>query len=317
MVQPASVDLRLGDSFRVFHNHLAPAIDLDRPPEHLTELIVIDPDKSFVIHPGEFVLGATLERVQLPDDVVARIEGKALDVETPVPTVAGWKTMGTLEVGDLVFDPDGRPVPGGRRDRGDGWVASAARSAFSDGTSRDRGRRPSLGGETQDDPAPGQASRAHDARARGRTSGRGNEYRYRRSAAPRRSKYAAKDLPIDPYVLGAWIGDGTSTTAVLTSADPPVLEAVAAAGYGVANTAGPLAYRIGGADHVRDPVTGRYAANGSLHSTLRARALGQQAHPRALPHGQRRTAPGAARRPDGHRRLCRHARPLRHHDVQP
>ncbi len=45
MVQPASVDLRLGDSFRVFHNHLAPAIDLDRPPEHLTELIVIDPDE--------------------------------------------------------------------------------------------------------------------------------------------------------------------------------------------------------------------------------------------------------------------------------
>jgi dCTP deaminase len=77
MVQPASVDLRLGDSFRVFHNHLAPAIDLDRPPEHLTELIEIDADESFVIHPGEFVLGATLERVSLPDDVVARIEGKS------------------------------------------------------------------------------------------------------------------------------------------------------------------------------------------------------------------------------------------------
>jgi len=77
MVQPASVDLRLGDSFRVFHNPLAPAIDLDRPPEHLTELIMIRPDESFVIHPGEFVLGATLERVELPDDVVARIEGKS------------------------------------------------------------------------------------------------------------------------------------------------------------------------------------------------------------------------------------------------
>src|SRR3954471_19141644 len=77
MVQPASVDLRLGDSFRVFHNHLAPAIDLDQPPERLTELIRVESGKSFVIHPGEFVLGATLERVSLPDDVVARIEGKS------------------------------------------------------------------------------------------------------------------------------------------------------------------------------------------------------------------------------------------------
>jgi deoxycytidine triphosphate deaminase len=111
MVQPASVDLRLGDSFRVFHNHLAPAIDLDSPPAHLTELITVPPDKSFVIHPGEFVLGRTLEQVSLPDDVVARIEGKALDVETPVPTTDGWKMMSDIEVGDHVFDPDGRPVP--------------------------------------------------------------------------------------------------------------------------------------------------------------------------------------------------------------
>jgi hypothetical protein len=60
---------------------------------------------------------------------------------------------------------------------------------------------------------------------------------------------------------------------MLTTTDPPILEAVAAAGYGVAKASGPLAYRIGGAEHMRDRATGRYAPNGSLHSTLRALGL--------------------------------------------
>src|SRR4051794_961762 len=77
MVQPASVDLRLGSSFRVFHNHRITAIDLADPPKNITELVEIDADDSFVIHPGEFVLGSTQEYVELPDDVVARIEGKS------------------------------------------------------------------------------------------------------------------------------------------------------------------------------------------------------------------------------------------------
>jgi dCTP deaminase len=77
MVQPASVDLRLGCSFRVFHNHRTSAIDLREPPTNLTEHVTAQPGESFVIHPGEFVLGVTEERVAIPDDVVARIEGKS------------------------------------------------------------------------------------------------------------------------------------------------------------------------------------------------------------------------------------------------
>jgi dCTP deaminase len=77
MVQPASVDLRLGDSFRVFHNHRATAIDLRDPPSNLTEEVVMPDGEAFVIHPGEFCLGRTLEWVQIPDDIVARIEGKS------------------------------------------------------------------------------------------------------------------------------------------------------------------------------------------------------------------------------------------------
>src|ERR1700710_768664 len=77
LVQPASVDLRLGTSFRVFHNHRIQVIDLADPPTGLTEKVEVSDDEPFVIHPNEFVLGRTAEHVELPDDVVARIEGKS------------------------------------------------------------------------------------------------------------------------------------------------------------------------------------------------------------------------------------------------
>jgi dCTP deaminase len=77
MVQPASVDLKLGASFRVFHNHRIQVIDLADPPTGLTEHVEVSADEPFVIHPNEFVLGRTEEHVELPDDVVARIEGKS------------------------------------------------------------------------------------------------------------------------------------------------------------------------------------------------------------------------------------------------
>ncbi|HMJ35768.1 MAG TPA: dCTP deaminase [Baekduia sp.] len=77
MVQPASVDLKLGTSFRVFHNHRIQTIDLAAPPQGLTEPVEVAADEPFVIHPNEFVLGRTEEHVEMPDDLVARIEGKS------------------------------------------------------------------------------------------------------------------------------------------------------------------------------------------------------------------------------------------------
>jgi dCTP deaminase len=77
MVQPASVDLKLGTSFRVFHNHRIQVIDLADPPQGLTEPVEVEKDEPFVIHPNEFVLGRTEEHVEMPADVVARIEGKS------------------------------------------------------------------------------------------------------------------------------------------------------------------------------------------------------------------------------------------------
>lgn len=75
-VQPSSVDLRVGDGFRIFVNHKYSEIDPRSPQEDLTQLVEVG-DGPFMLHPGEFVLGSTLERVKLGDDVVARLEGKS------------------------------------------------------------------------------------------------------------------------------------------------------------------------------------------------------------------------------------------------
>jgi dCTP deaminase len=78
MVQPSSIDVRLDRFFRVFLNHTTGVIDVKENLEELTQLVEIpDEDTPFILHPGEFVLGATLERVALPVDLVARIEGKS------------------------------------------------------------------------------------------------------------------------------------------------------------------------------------------------------------------------------------------------
>jgi dCTP deaminase len=112
LVQPASIDLRLGDSFRVFHNHRVTAIDLRDVPTNLTEEVAIGRDEAFVIHPGEFCLGRTLEWVELPDDVVARVEGKSsvgrlgLIVHATAGFVdPGWKGTLTLELNNLTRVP--------------------------------------------------------------------------------------------------------------------------------------------------------------------------------------------------------------------
>ncbi len=77
LIQPASVDVRVDSRFRVFHNSRYPFIDVRQPMEDLTELVEKAGEEPFILHPGEFVLGQTLENVTLPDDLVARLEGKS------------------------------------------------------------------------------------------------------------------------------------------------------------------------------------------------------------------------------------------------
>jgi dCTP deaminase len=76
-IQPSSVDLHLDRFFRVFRNHTMRVIDVKEDQSELTELVEVGTDDSFILHPGEFVLGSTSERVALPTDLVARLEGKS------------------------------------------------------------------------------------------------------------------------------------------------------------------------------------------------------------------------------------------------
>jgi len=76
-VQPASVDIRLDHRFRVFRSSRHAFIDLARPLDDVTELVEVPAGTPFILHPGEFVLGSTRERLRLPDDIVSRVEGKS------------------------------------------------------------------------------------------------------------------------------------------------------------------------------------------------------------------------------------------------
>jgi dCTP deaminase len=112
LIQPSSVDVRVDRFFRVFHNNRYPFIDVKQEQEDLTELVEVDGDQPFVLHPGEFVLGSTLERVRLPDDLVARLEGKSslgrlgLLIHSTAGFIdPGWDGHVTLELSNVANLP--------------------------------------------------------------------------------------------------------------------------------------------------------------------------------------------------------------------
>ena len=111
-IQPASVDLRLDRKLLVFSNFRMPHIDVRKGLEDLTEEVEIGDDAPFILHPGEFVLGSTLEHIELPDDLVARLEGKSslgrigLVIHSTAGFVdPGWKGHLTLELSNLARLP--------------------------------------------------------------------------------------------------------------------------------------------------------------------------------------------------------------------
>jgi dCTP deaminase len=111
-VQPSSVDLHVDDRFRVFANTRYPYIDVRTEMPDLTELVEVDEGEPFILHPGEFVLGATAERVSLPDDLVARLEGKSslgrlglLIHSTAGYVDPGWDGYLTLELSNVANLP--------------------------------------------------------------------------------------------------------------------------------------------------------------------------------------------------------------------
>ncbi len=280
LMQPSSLDVRVDRLFRVFRNSRYPYIDVKQAQEELTELVEVEGDEPFILHPGEFVLGSTLERIALPDDLVARLEGKALALDTEIPTPSGWRTMEQLAPGDLVFDITGAPtvvvaatsVMEGRPCRevllsdGTTVVCDAQHQWLTiDKNGRRAGRR-RLEVRSTDEIA--LSLRVRD------------ELNHQIPLAGP-AQYPERELPVDPYVLGAWIGDGTTSKAEITCADREILDEIELTGLAVApQWTRPLAYRIGGVGHTRDPLTGRLTANESLNSTLRWMGLlGRKAIP--------------------------------------
>jgi dCTP deaminase len=111
-VQPSSIDLHVDRTFRTFHNARHPYIDVKKEMGGLTEVVEVDGDTPFILHPGEFVLGSTLERVALPDDLVARLEGKSslgrlglLIHSTAGYVDPGWDGYLTLELSNVANLP--------------------------------------------------------------------------------------------------------------------------------------------------------------------------------------------------------------------
>lgn len=111
-IQPASVDVHMDRKILVFRNSRMPYIDVRRDIKDLTELQMIEDDQPFILHPGEFVLASTLEHIEVPDDLVARLEGKSslgriglLIHSTAGYVDPGWKGHLTLELSNVANLP--------------------------------------------------------------------------------------------------------------------------------------------------------------------------------------------------------------------
>ena len=107
-IQPASVDLHLDNKFRLFRSTVHAYVDIKEEMPDLTELVKIEPDKPFILHPGEFVLGGTVECISLPDDIVARVDGRSslgrlgLLIHSTAGFVdPGWQGCLTLELSNV------------------------------------------------------------------------------------------------------------------------------------------------------------------------------------------------------------------------
>jgi len=217
MIQPSSIDVRLDRYFRVFANHRYTHIDPMVEQDDLTELVEAQDEEPFVLHPGEFVLGSTLEVITLGDDLASRLEGKALALDTEVPTPRGWTTMERLEPGDEVFDQSGRPTEVvaatevmSRRpcyevvlSDGSRFVADAQHQWLTT-TKAERGRR-------RHGVEPVASTRTTEQLAA--TLRNGLEWNHHVPVAGAAQYADRDDLSIDPYVLGVWLGDGTPTSA--------------------------------------------------------------------------------------------------------
>lgn len=165
---------------------------------------------------------------------------KALALDTPIATPGGWTTMGEVAVGDFVFDEAGTPTR--VLSKSPVWKAPTYRVRFSDGAALVAcgdhewwvERRTTSGTYVPD--------RVRTEDLVGNLTDRHGSRRFRvPNAQPLRLPDA--DLPIDPYALGAWLGDGHSDDGRITGVDRGVFERIEGAGYEVRQMA--VAKRVG------------------------------------------------------------------------
>lgn len=105
-----SLDLRLGKRFRIFNHSRVPYIDPNNPRsgnDMMTEIGVKD-GEPFILQPGDFVLATTMETVTLPNDLLARLEGRSslgrlgIVVHSTASVFdPGWHGVCVLELGNL------------------------------------------------------------------------------------------------------------------------------------------------------------------------------------------------------------------------
>lgn len=191
--------------------------------------------------------------------------GKALALDTPIPTHGGWKTMGEIEVGDVLFDECGQPcivtlateVMEGRH---------CYEVEFSDGTTvvadadhlwqtHTRAYRKALSRTPRPRSAPTVVTTEQI-----KNSLRVDSIQVANHAVPLPApvEYPEQNLPIPPYLLGAWLGDGTSTGASIASNDPEIPEAFAAEGYPIHKLPRPFTWSISDGTRSRSETTGAY-----------------------------------------------------------
>ena len=230
LIQPSSVDVRLDRYFRVFNNQKYTHIDPSTRQDELTSLSEVDDGEPFVLHPGEFVLASTLEVVTLPDDLAGRLEGKALCVDTPIPTPQGPRTMGDLRVGQQIFDENGdpctilrtSPIMYGRECR---------TVRFCDGSTIVADADHLWMTQTEDDRRQGRTGAVRTtaqiaASLTGPDGAAGH-----RVALPGAVKYPTRRLAVDPYALGAWLAVGTGTELFVGDRRDGLVAEIEAAGY--------------------------------------------------------------------------------------
>lgn len=112
LIQPSSIDVRLDSRFLVFRNTKRAFIDVKQPADDLMELIEVGAEEPMFLHPHEFVLGSTIERVRIPNDLVGRLEGRSslgrlgIVIHSTAGFLdAGWEGHVTLEISNLANLP--------------------------------------------------------------------------------------------------------------------------------------------------------------------------------------------------------------------